>query len=281
MGMPGGGDETMVHSAGAGVDHRVQPAATPLQAPAEEFLNPVCGPYSLDSYHIRWSIVEALKRTLTEFCGIVLDVGCGRMPYKPLILSAPSRATRFLGLDLHDNRCYENVPDLVWDGLKIPLRNASIDCAIATEVLEHMPDLAAVLSEVGRVLKPGGLFFATVPFLWPLHDVPYDEYRYTPFSLERHLAAAGFVDIVINASGGWDASLAQMLGLWVCRRPMSETWRRVLRRVAMPAYRWLMRHDRPPQVFTRSEMITGLIATARKSTMEAERGPTTTGVTRR
>jgi len=28
-----------------------------------------------------------------------------------------------------------------------------------------------------RVLKPGGLLFLTLPFLWPLHSVPNDEYR--------------------------------------------------------------------------------------------------------
>ena len=231
----------------------------------DEFLNPVCSPYSLDSYHARHSIVMALMKVVPLFCGTVLDIGCGQMPYKSLILGAPSRADRYLGLDLACNRYYHYAPDLTWDGRTIPLSDSSIDCAVATEVLEHCPEPSIVLSEVSRVLKPSGLLFATVPFLWPLHDVPYDEYRYTPFSLQRLLAAAGFSEIRITAFGGWDASLAQMLGLWVRRRPMSEARRRILQRIVFPLYRWLMALDVPPQSFVQSEMITGFAMTAKKA----------------
>ncbi len=100
--------------------------------------------------------------------------------------------SRYIGLDLENNPIYENRPDITWKGNTIPLDDGSIDCAICTEVLEHLPDPEAVLSEIHRVLKPDGLVFISVPFLWPLHDVPYDEYRYTPFSLRRHLTASGF-----------------------------------------------------------------------------------------
>jgi SAM-dependent methyltransferase len=230
----------------------------------DEFLSPVCSAYSLDSYHVRNSIVVALRKVVPLFCGTVLDIGCGQMPYKSLILGAPSRADRYLGLDLASNEYYHCAPDLTWDGKTIPLPDSSIDCALATEVLEHCPEPGTVLSEVSRVLKPSGLFFATVPFLWPLHDVPYDEYRYTPFSLQRLLAAVGFYQIQITAFGGWDASLAQMLGLWVRRRPMSERQRRILQRLVVPLYRWLTAHDVPPQAFVQSEMITGLALTAKK-----------------
>ena len=119
-----------------------------------------------------------------------------------------------------------------------------------------------------RVLKPGGLLFFTVPFLWPLHDVPHDEYRYTPFALERHLRNSGFVQIKLKALGGWDASLAQMIGLWVVRRPMSSRKRSILSRLALPIVRYLARHDRLPQEFDESLMITGLSGTAIKPFMK-------------
>jgi SAM-dependent methyltransferase len=231
-----------------------------------EFLDPPCSPYFLDSYHVRHSILMALKNVAPLLSGTVLDIGCGQMPYKSLILSAPSRADRYLGLDLPPGKQYHYAPDLPWDGRTIPLPDSSIDCAVTTEVLEHCPEPNLVLAEVSRVLKPNGLFFATVPFLWPLHDVAYDEYRYTPFCLERILAIAGFFEIQIRAFGGWDASLAQMLGLWVCRRPMSEIKRRIIRRSVVPLYRWLISHDSPPKSFMVSEMITGFAITAKKAT---------------
>jgi SAM-dependent methyltransferase len=135
---------------------------------------------------------------------------------------------------------------------------------MATEVLEHCPQPEAVLREIFRVLRPGGLLFLTVPFLWPLHDNPHDEYRYTPFSLARHLESAGFCDARIKAMGGWDAALATMIGLWVQRRPIPRTARRVLQVSLFPVYRWLLSRDAVPGTFEKSCMITGLSATARR-----------------
>jgi hypothetical protein len=108
-----------------------------------------------------------------------------------------------------------------------------------------------------------------VPFLWPLHDVPYDEYRYTPFSLERHLRNVGFDDIAIGAHGGWDASLAQMIALWVRRRPMPARRRAVLQRLAGPIVRRLMALDRPPSDFMTAPMVNGLYGFARKPSSTA------------
>lgn len=48
----------------------------------------------------------------------------------------------------------------------IPLRDAMVDAVVASEVVEHLDDatLARGLTEIYRVLKPGGLFLGTVPF---------------------------------------------------------------------------------------------------------------------
>jgi ubiquinone/menaquinone biosynthesis C-methylase UbiE len=155
------------------------------------------------------------------------------------------------------------IPEVTWDGTSIPLLDDSVDCAIATEVLEHSSQPATVLAETRRVLRPDGFLFLTVPFLWPLHDVPFDQYRFTPFALERLLKDAGFMDIVIRPSGGWDASLAQMLGLWAVRRPMSARARRVAKRVLFPVVRRLIAMDKLPDLSS-SPMIPGMSATARK-----------------
>jgi SAM-dependent methyltransferase len=229
----------------------------------DEFLDPRATPVTLDSFGVRRAILRALQAELPNLTGAVLDIGCGYMPYKSLLLAPPSRATRYIGLDLTAS-LYRSKPDLTWDGRNIPLPEAAVDCAVATEVLEHCSAPDVVLREILRVLKPGGRLFLTVPFLWPLHDVPYDEYRYTPFALERHLASAGFVGIRLQALGGWDASLAQMIGLWVRGRPMSRSRRRALSRLAVPVVRWLLRWDRLPESFTENVMITGLSGTAEK-----------------
>jgi SAM-dependent methyltransferase len=46
---------------------------------------------------------------------------------------------------------------------ELPLTDASLDCVIISEVLEHLHDEAAALAEISRVLKPGGLLAVSVP----------------------------------------------------------------------------------------------------------------------
>lgn len=53
------------------------------------------------------------------------------------------------------------------DATRLPLADSSIDCAIASEVLEHLPDDGAALSELARVVRPGGRLAVTVPRLGP------------------------------------------------------------------------------------------------------------------
>ena len=228
----------------------------------DAFLEPSLSVSTLDMFIVRQAILNALSSQLADFGGFVLDIGCGNMPYKPLLLESPSRVSQYIGLDIRTD-IYE-APDLFWNGRTIPLATDSVDCAVATEVLEHTPNPKKITSEICRVLKARGLFFLTVPFLWPLHDVPYDEYRYTPYALERILSDAGFAQIRLQALGGWDASLAQMIGLWVRRRAMPKSRMTILSRLLLPIIRYLISRDHAPTTFGESTMITGVSGTAFK-----------------
>lgn len=221
----------------------------------------------LDTYIAQRAILNAVERNRDLFHGIVLDVGCGCMPYKSIVASSGARVSIYIGLDLADGVYAKSFgrPDLEWDGIRIPLEGASVDCAISTEVYIQCPDIDLVLAETARVLKPGGLLFFTVPFLWPVHNPPTDQYRFTPFALERHLGKAGFNNIEMQAFGGWDASLAQMIGLWAYRRPMGRIARAIALRVAKPIMRQLMKWDVAPRYpCDDSLMITGISGTARR-----------------
>lgn len=234
-----------------------------------EFDNFINVPFSignLDRYQIRTSIFQALKNNLSEFKGNLLDVGCGKMPYKKFILENSS-VKKYTGLDIENALQYDTdvKPDFTWDGITMPLNDNSFDTAFATEVLEHCPEPKIILNEIYRVMKPGGCFFLTVPFLWNLHETPHDEYRYTPFALKRLLREAGFKDIEIKATGGWHASMAQMVGLWVRRAPMNDRKRSLFSQVLKPIIKKLIKIDKFSSIeFKEGQMITGLYGTAYK-----------------
>lgn len=219
----------------------------------------------MDTFCHRRRILRAVEWAIPRLQGRLLDVGCGQMPYRRLIVSA-GRVSQYIGLDIPSERYCPG--HLAWDGSRIPLCDASVDCAMAIEVLEHCPDPSMTLAEIVRVLRPGGAFFFTVPFLWPLHDSPNDHYRYTPYALERLLRQAGLEDIESEPMGGWDASLAQVLGLWARRRRWRRSiYRRLASLIVLPLVAVLDRIDRDytaPGQFHDQLLPTGIRGVARK-----------------
>jgi SAM-dependent methyltransferase len=102
----------------------------------------------------------------------VLDLGCGAGRFVAALAEAGAEP---VGVELAEaalERARANVPDadlrlLDADG-SIPLQHASIDLVWCSEVLEHVPDTAGLLSEVRRVLRTGGRLLVTTPS----HDLP-------------------------------------------------------------------------------------------------------------
>jgi ubiquinone/menaquinone biosynthesis C-methylase UbiE len=111
------------------------------------------------------TIVEFLDAQPDE---TVLDCGCG-YGFTLRVLGELTRA-RLVGLDLGADRLVEtrralgSRVDLVrGSALQLPFADNSIDKAVSSEVLEHLPDDAAAVRELFRVLKPGGTLVVTVP----------------------------------------------------------------------------------------------------------------------
>jgi SAM-dependent methyltransferase len=229
------------------------------------FLNIKLNPESIDVYMPRTAILDAVKKSLHIFKGTLLDVGCGQMPYREIILKENSSVYKYVGLDLKSSSIHNtDIADLHWDAKTIPLNNEAIDSAMATEVLEHSFHPEETLVEIFRVLKPGGIFFFTVPFIWPLHETPYDAYRYTPFSLRMHIENAGFKNVEIKSLGGWHASFAQMLGLWVKESNLSSFRKKIAFKIAKKLIPYLIKNDLKDEKFGQHCMISGLYGTAIK-----------------
>jgi ubiquinone/menaquinone biosynthesis C-methylase UbiE len=237
---------------------------------SKEFTNITLNIDHINSFYVRTSLFDAIKLNLHKFNGVLLDVGCGIMPYKEIILEA-KKVRSYIGLDFEEVIYPEyelGKPDLFWTGETIPLEDNSVDTILATEYFEHCPHPERIMKEMLRVLRPGGILFFTVPFLWNLHIVPYDEYRYTPFSLKRHLSNANFTNIELSALGGTDASLAQMMGIWLKESTMGYKYKKLLSMLFIPIMKRLIKRDtkvNKEDLFRDGVMITGISGTAYKS----------------
>jgi SAM-dependent methyltransferase len=68
------------------------------------------------------------------------------------------------------------------DGLRLPFDDATFDRVICSEVLEHLPDDRAAMSELARVLRGGGTMAVTVPRYGPelVNWALSDEYHNVP-----------------------------------------------------------------------------------------------------
>lgn len=225
---------------------------------------------SISVYTVRKLLFEAVQRATPKLKGKILDVGCGIMPYREYILAHNSQVTQYLGCDFEaslDEEYALGKPELFWNGKTLPAQDNSYDTIIATELLEHCAYPEEVLSEMYRVLKPDGILFFTVPFIWTLHLLPHDEYRYTPFSLKRHLENTQFKQIDIQSLGNIDASLAQMLSIWLGYRPLSKWGGRFFRWIFLPLIKRLLKWDNEwsKTKFEQNTMPTGFCGFAKKN----------------
>ena len=86
----------------------------------KEFTDLALSAWAMDYYQVRLAILSKLRAELPRMAGTLLDVGCGRSPYKKVVLSPPGRITKYIGMDFPSEQ-YSKRPDLEWDGVTIPL----------------------------------------------------------------------------------------------------------------------------------------------------------------
>ena len=170
---------------------------------------------------------------LAALSGLVLDVGCGEMPFRGLLPAG----VRYTGLDVlaADDFGMRRHPEiLAFDGQHIPFPDASVDHILCTEVLEHAEDPVALIADMHRVLRPGGTLLVTVPFAARVHYAPHDYHRFTRYGLVRLFS--DFKGVVIDERGDDLAVIANKL-IVVCMRlgKPSRPWRLPLLLVAGPA----------------------------------------------
>ena len=154
--------------------------------------------FRLSRSYLRLQLNRDLRRYDSVVQGLVLDVG-GEPDSQVAYRWTGSTVRRWVALNINSRSGVA----LVGDGHHLPLLSASADSVVCSEVLEHVRDPRRVVSELARVLKPGGVMLLAVPFLYGLHSVPYDYWRFTRFGLEELVRSAGLEVVETRGQGGW------------------------------------------------------------------------------
>jgi SAM-dependent methyltransferase len=138
----------------------------------------------------------------------LLDAGAGEGNYKHYF-----SAQRYCGLDLGigDTQWNYGALDVVGDLSGMPFRDGTFEACLNVVTLEHVKEPASVLREIARTVAPGGRFLLIVPFEWEEHQQPHDYFRFTRYSLDYMLIAAGFEDISIAPVGGFFRMLSRRM----------------------------------------------------------------------
>lgn len=140
--------------------------------------------------HPQWLISRDLpSQSIRECHGVVLDVGSADRWLEPHLSSDAT----YIAFDFPATAVglYGTRPDVFGDAHRLPFSEGSVDAVTCFEVLEHVRDPERVLSEISRVLVPGGVAELSMPFLYPIHDAPHDYQRWTSHGWSRSLAMAG------------------------------------------------------------------------------------------
>ena len=167
-----------------------------------------------------WSRRRALLLAEARPGERVLDLGCGAGRFVAALRAAGADA---IGVELAEaalERARAVAPGadlrLVAPDGSLPLEHGAVDLVWCSEVLEHVVDTAGFLTEVRRVLRPGGRLLLTVPDHGRLkrtllalarHEAHYDPQGqhlrfYTRRSLSHALAATGFEGVRLAPLGG-------------------------------------------------------------------------------
>lgn len=92
-------------------------------------------------------------------------------------------ATEHIGCDIQDGRGVDRIEDIH----ALTFDDESVGTIVCLETLEHVADPIRAVQEMHRVLRPGGVLAISSVMFFPIHEHPWDYWRFTPEGFERLL----------------------------------------------------------------------------------------------
>lgn len=126
-------------------------------------------------------------------------------------LSLGCRARQADGRMINLDICPGDFVDVVGTAEQLPFSSQSLAYVASEEVFEHLRDPSSAIREAFRVLKPGGSFLITVPFILGFHSGPCDYWRFTEAGLQVLVESAGFEIQQLQPSVGAGVAVYRVL----------------------------------------------------------------------
>jgi SAM-dependent methyltransferase len=164
--------------------------------------------------HALWKTIEWRLFREYDYPAPVLDLGCGDGVFAELVFDHQLDA----GLDILPNRVRKAHRAGVYrlaltaDATRIPFAPNSFATIFSGCAMEHVPPMPQMLSEIARVLKPGGQLITTVPSGY------FSQYLYLPGVLRRR----GYDSLAER----YGTLIARLLTIWHLYHP--ARWRELL-----------------------------------------------------
>lgn len=147
---------------------------------------------------------DVVEHSLQFIKGETLDLGAGNAKYRHII---KPKTSKYITFDMVPG---PNI-DVVGDILNLSFEDKSFDTVISTQVLEHVQKPWVMVSEIERILRPGGTAIVSAPFLVPYHADPHDYFRYTKEGMSALFTINNFEVIECNGYGGFFGVLYEMI----------------------------------------------------------------------
>ncbi|MGB3469653.1 MAG: class I SAM-dependent methyltransferase [Erythrobacter sp.] len=173
--------------------------------------------YSLDPRELARSsrvssslALEALEGALKRHArGHLADFGCGKVPFYGIYCGQVAEVTC---IDWPNSSHESSHIDIEADlNHPVDVADATFDTIFCSSVLEHIWDHRTLWREMTRSLKSGGTMIMGVPFIYGLHEVPYDYFRWTRYAFEKACEENGLEIIELEPYGGGIDVVADLL----------------------------------------------------------------------
>lgn len=182
-------------------------------------------------------VARAISTRRPENAAHLLDIGCGTGDLHPYVVGLVGQ---YHGADILR---YEGLPagchflELDLDGGRVPLPDESMDIVVAVETIEHLENPRALMREMRRLTRSGGLLIVTTPNqlsllskLTLLTKNQFNAFQQAPGLYPAHITALLEIDLI---------RIAQELALEKISILYSETGRVPLTTWHYPFNSWL------------------------------------------